>query len=173
VLFARAFGPYERSADEAWGVMRSWLDRQNGRKTSGCLCYGLCHDNPLSTPPDLIRYDACVAATKGLAADPEAGIGYHSLAGGAYAVHGHEGSDDETWHLFSRLYGDIVPKQGLSVDQSRPFVAMYLSPSAHTGQVDRRTELCVPILPIGLPLLSHRGSADLVRAQRGLVWSGA
>ena len=54
--------------------------------------YGFFRDNPKLTAPELLRYDACVPVTGSLDADPDAGIGRQTLAGGAYAVQTHVGS---------------------------------------------------------------------------------
>ena len=47
--------------------------------------WGLFHDNPQMTSPELLRYDACVEARSGLNADPAAGICRQVLSGGTYA----------------------------------------------------------------------------------------
>jgi hypothetical protein len=48
-----------------------------------------------------------------------------------------------------------VPKRGLSVDYDRPFMAIYLNDPALTREIHRRTELCIPVLPIRMPLSSN------------------
>ena len=79
--------------------------------------------------------------------------------------------------LFSRLHREIVPKRGLCVDYDRPFVAIYLNDPAVTREVHRRTELCVPVLPVRMPFSSNddeearggaRGRPMRLRAGSGL-----
>jgi AraC family transcriptional regulator len=113
---------------------------------------GLFRDNPRLTAPELLRYDACVPVSFGFDADLEEGIGRQTLPGGAYAVQTHVGSYAGAGEMFSRLHRDIVPKRGLCVDYDRPFVAIYLNDPAITREVHRRTELCVPVTPVRIPL---------------------
>ena len=147
-------GPYQASSAEAWRHMSVWLDRQQMRRRVK-QGYGFFRDNPKLTAPELLRYDACVPVTAGLEADPEAGIARQTLPGGAYAVQTHVGSYGNTGELFSRLHSEIVPKRGLCVDYDRPFVAIYLNDPAVTREVHRRTELCVPVLPVRMPFSSN------------------
>ncbi|KAB2919988.1 MAG: GyrI-like domain-containing protein [Hyphomicrobiaceae bacterium] len=151
VLYARSMGPYVTSAPEAWQRLNRWLEQHNARRAAK-MGYGIFRDNPTVTEPDLIRYDACVGLIGDLDADPEAGIGRQTLPGGAYAVHVHVGSYDEIGRIFSSLHRDLVPRRGLSVDYERPFVAIYLNDPMLTREVHRRTELCVPVIPIRMPL---------------------
>ena len=67
----------------------------------------------------------------------------------------HVGSYADAGELFSRLHREIVPKRGLCVDYDRPFVAIYLNDPAVTREVHRRTELCVPVLPVRMPFSSN------------------
>ena len=154
VVYARSMGPYQASSAEAWRLMSAWLDRQQMRRRAK-QGYGFFRDNPKLTAPELLRYDACVPATAGLDADPEAGIGRQTLPGGAYAVQTHIGSYADAGELFSRLHREIVPKRGLYVDYDRPFVAIYLNDPVVTREVHRRTELCVPVLPVRMPFSSN------------------
>ena len=54
--------------------------------------------------------------------------------------------------LFSQLHSDWVPKQGLAVDYDRPFMAIHLNDPLLTREVHRRTELCIPVLPLRVEL---------------------
>jgi AraC family transcriptional regulator len=154
VVYTRSMGPYDASSREAWRQMNSWIDQRKGRSRIK-QWYGFFRDNPRLTAPELLRYDACVPVNFGLDADPDAGIGRQTLPGGAYAVHTHVGSYAAAGDVFSTLHRDIVPKRGLSVDYDRPFVAIYLNDPAITREVHRRTELCVPVLPVRMPLSSN------------------
>lgn len=146
VVFARSTGGYQVAARDAWERLNSWLsDRQIRRQAK--RGFGLFHDNPQATAPELMRYDACVELTAGLDPDPEAGIGRQTLHGGTYAVHTHIGGYGPMGELFSQLHRDWVPKQGLSVDYDRPFMAVHLNDPIMTREVHRRTELCIPVLP--------------------------
>jgi AraC family transcriptional regulator len=158
VLYARSMGPYEVSSREAWGRMNGWLDARQARSRVK-QGYGYFRDNPRTTPAELLRYDACVPVTFGLDPEPGAGIGRQTLPGGAFAVHTHVGSYAEIGPLFSSLHNDIVPKRGLSLDYDRPFVTIFLNDPSITREMHRRTELCVPVLPVRMPLSSNDDDA--------------
>jgi DNA gyrase inhibitor GyrI len=158
VLYARAIGPYQASAPEAWSRMNAWLDSRHSRSRAK-QGYGYFRDNPRTTAPDLLRFDACVPMTFGLEPDTEAGIGRQTLPGGAFAVYTHVGSYKEIGDMFSRLQGEIVPKRGLTLDHERPFVTIYLNDPTITREMHRRTELCVPVHPVRMPLSSNDDDA--------------
>ena len=64
---------------------------------------------------------------------------------------------------FSHLHGEVVPKRALFVDYDRPFMAIHLNDPAVTREVHRRTELCVPVVPIPMPLASNDDVSDAAR----------
>ena len=164
VVYARSVGPYQLASAEAWRHMSAWLDRQQMRRRAK-QGYGFFRDNPKLTAPELLRYDACVPVTAGLDADPEAGIVRQTLPCGAYAVQTHVGSYADAGGLFSRLHREVVPKRGLCVDYDRPFVAIYLNDPAVTREVHRRTELCVPVLPVRMPFSSNDDDEEHAETQ--------
>ena len=154
VIYARSMGPYRVSCGKAWAMLDRWLD-QNGIRQRVKQGYGIFRDDPEATEPVLLRYDACVPLLMDIDAELTEGIGRQTLRGGAYAVHTHVGPYDETGAVFSQLRREIVPKRGLSVDRDRPFFAIYMNDPAMTRAVHRRTELCVPVIPICMPLSSN------------------
>lgn len=164
VVFVRSVGPYQVSSAEAWRLMGAWLERDR-RRARVKQAFGLFRDNPRCTAPELLRYDACVPLAADLDADPESGVGRQTLQGGAYAVQTHVGSYSTTGELFSRLHREVVPQRGLSVDYERPFVAIYLNDPTITREVHRRTELCVPVIPVRMAISSNDDEvADAVQA---------
>jgi AraC family transcriptional regulator len=162
VLYARALGPYDQSTPEAWAKMTEWLERHNARRLTKRV-YGIYRDNPRTTQPELLRYDACIGVVGDLDADPAAGIDRQVLPGGAFAVHTHVGPYDQMGDLFSKLHTNVVPKRGLSVDYDRSFMAIHLNDPAITREMHRRTELCIPVMPIRMPHSSNDDhEADIV-----------
>ena len=154
VVYVRALGPYAASSREAWTVMNEWLSRRQVRFRAK-QGYGYFRDNPRLTAPELLRYDACVPVTFGLEPPTGGEVAVQTLPGGVYAVHTHVGSYAEAGEVLSRLHREVVPKRGLSPDYDRPFLAIYLNDPALTREVHRRTELCVPVLPVRMPLSSN------------------
>ena len=163
VVYARATGGYQAAAKDAWQRLSHWLEQHQARRQVK-RGFGLFHDNPQITAPELQRYDACVELPTGLDADPAAGIGRQTLGGGTHAVHTHVGAYGPLGELFSQLHREWVPRQGLAVDYDRPFVAIHLNDPLMTREVHRRTELCIPVLPlrIALPGETEENDQDAV-----------
>ena len=88
VVFVRMIGPYAESAGPAWGKLCGWAGRK-GLMRGKPVFIGLSHDDPDITPPDKIRYDACLVVTGEVA--PEGDIGVQQIGGGDYAVAVHKG----------------------------------------------------------------------------------
>lgn len=154
LLYARGTGAYGSAAHDAWRTMESWLENNKaGQRVK--VRYGIMHDNPATTEPGLLRYDACVQAMPGLELDPAAGIRRLILPGGAYAVHTHIGSYDRTGDLFTELCKEAVPKRGLALDTERPFFATYLNDPSITREMHRRTDICVPVIPLVMPVANN------------------
>lgn len=155
VLYARGIGSYATSVAAAWKTMHGWLEAGNVRHLFR-RGLGIFHDDPSVTAADALRYDACIPPIDGVTdGDPEAGIGRQTLAGGAYAVYAHVGPYENTGEAFSKMRRITVVKRGLSIDVGRPFVAIYLNDPQVTREVHRRTELCVPVIPMRMPLSSN------------------
>jgi AraC family transcriptional regulator len=160
VFYARGIGSYGCSAPQAWRAMAHWLDEHRARRRIK-QAFGLLRDDPKTTAPELLRYDACVPVMLDADFPLAADINRQTLPGGAYAVHTHVGSYSEVGDLLSHLHRRIVPERALCVDYDRPFMAVYLNDPAVTREVHRRTELCVPVVPIAMPLPSNDVGQDL------------
>jgi len=156
VLYARATGPYVNGTCAAWQNMGRWLDAQGARPRMR-VSYGVFRDNPRITAPELLRYDACIPIATGLDEDEDAGIRRQTLQGGAYAVYTHVGAIEETGELFSDLRRKEIPARGLTVAEDRSFLAAYLTDPTITRESHRRTELCVPVVPIRTPIANNDG----------------
>lgn len=156
VPYARAHGPYVASTRVAWQTMGRWLDAQGARPRMR-VSYGLFRDNPRVTAPELLRYDACIPLAGGFEEYEGAGINRQVLQGGTLAIYMHVGPIETTGELFSQLHAKELPERGLSVDADRPFLAVYLTDPTVTPEQHRRTELCVPVVPIRTPIASNGG----------------
>ena len=85
VVYCQRLGPYEESAPAAWQALWAWIrENELGGRVRGAYGFGL--DDPGATPPEALRYDACLALAGAAAADAAAGIGVQRLPGGRYAI---------------------------------------------------------------------------------------
>ena len=159
VLYVRGSGPYATATVDAWRRLNDWLAAHDARRQVK-RAFGVFLDNPQTTAVELMRYDACVQMAPGWVADQEGCIGRQTLGGGTYAVHTHIGTYDTLGELFSQLHREFVPRQGLSVDYDRAFVAVHLNDPRVTREVHRRTEVCVPVIPLPLVLPEEADGQD-------------
>lgn len=110
VAFLRHVGPYEDEAlGRAWGRLMAWAG-QRGLLGPGSKLLGIDHDNPHVTPPDRLRYDACVVIERPV--EPEGEVGSQVIPGGEYAVVTHQGPYERMPETFARLYGEWLPTSG-------------------------------------------------------------
>ena len=58
VVFIRHVGPYMQ-VGQTWGRLFAWAGPR-GLVARGPKMIGVCHDDPEVTPPDKLRYDACL-----------------------------------------------------------------------------------------------------------------
>lgn len=76
VVSIRHIGPYH-TVDATWARLRAFV-ADRGLYHPGALAIGIVYDNPVTTPPDAIRYDACLsldeAAARELARRAERGV---------------------------------------------------------------------------------------------------
>ena len=107
-----------------------------------CPRYGIALDNPMSTPPDRCRYDACVELPPGLDIP---GSKATTLAGGKFAVTRFKGTGADIGAAWFAFVGECGAR-GLAMDATRPAFEHYPRGSS----VDPKTgvfacELCFPV----------------------------
>lgn len=105
---------------------------------------GVCHDDPDVTPPELVRYDACI--TVGPEVTPEGEVGVQTLAGGPYARTTHEGPYGKLGETYSALMGQWLPRSGRRL-RSDPCIEAYLNDPEGTDPDDLLTDVFVPLEP--------------------------
>jgi AraC family transcriptional regulator len=107
VAYLRHVGPYET-------VYRAWLDlaahlRPHGLPHADSLLIGVPLDDPQATPPEQLRYDACVVVDEHFT--PPKAVRVRTLAGGDYAV-ARNCPLGELARGYTELYGTWLPKSG-------------------------------------------------------------
>ncbi len=92
MAFVRHTGPYNECG-AAWEKLCSWAEAK-GLFGPNTQLLGLCYDDPEVTPPEKIRYDACLTIDTDVR--PEGEVGVQEIPGGRYAVTLHQGAFGET-----------------------------------------------------------------------------
>lgn len=143
VACVREEGPYMESANRAWQKFSAWLEGAD--VVDGASEFlGIMHDDPQTTPPEKLRYDACVTVPEGFTAS--GGVLLQHLADGEYAVTMHVGPYerlDETW---GALMGWLAGSEREA--DSRACFEFYRNDPRETPAEELRTELYLPLKPL-------------------------
>ena len=105
------------------------------------LRIGIGHDNPEVTPPEKLRYDACLTVNEQFQATGE--IGVQELPGGEYAIVTHRGPYSGLPDACRRIFRKRVPNSGRKL-RSVPCFEIYVNDPATTPPGDLVTEIHVP-----------------------------
>jgi AraC family transcriptional regulator len=141
VVYLRYTGPFGESIGRFWrNTVSPWL-ADNG--LVDCPRYGVAVDNPMCTPPNACRYDACVELPPGLSV---ADVPETTIHGGLYAITHFKGTGAQIGPAWGDLARALVGKPGSSLDNSRPPFEHYPRGAVY----DSRTgifacELCLPV----------------------------
>ncbi len=142
VAFYRHVGPYDRCG-EAWDRITAELGRRGLLGVENKFI-GLCYDDPEVTPPEKIRYDACVTVDEEF--KPEGEIGVQAIEGGQYALTTHFGPYDRLGETYARLLGQWLPRSGREL-RALPCLEVYLNDPEGTDPEDLVTDIYAPLEP--------------------------
>ncbi|GAH61652.1 unnamed protein product, partial [marine sediment metagenome] len=140
VAFMRHVGPY-LECGPTWERLLAWMG-SHGLLRPGTPFIGICHDDPEVTPPEKIRYDACVPVDEDF--EPEGDVGVQVIAGGEYAVTTHFGPYERLGETYAKLCGQWVPQSGRQLRAS-PCFDVYLNDPESTKPEDLLTDIHVPL----------------------------
>jgi AraC family transcriptional regulator len=144
VAFLRHVGPYRDEAlGRTWDRLLFWAS-QRGLVGPRMKLLGIDHDNPHVTPPDKLRYDACLATDQPV--EPEGEIGTQEIPGGEYAVVTHQGPYEQLPDTYAQLYGQWLPRSGRE-PANRPGFQHYRTTPRETLPDDLITDIYVPLRP--------------------------
>jgi AraC family transcriptional regulator len=143
VAFVRHVGPYHE-VDAAWERLCTQLGK-DGLLGPGTRFIGICYDDPEVTPPEKIRYDACVTVDSNFVAQDD--IGVQTIGGGEYAVTTHVGPYHLLGHTYAQLLGQWLPRSGREL-RSEPSLEFYLNAPESTDPEDLITDIYAPLEPV-------------------------
>ena len=141
VAFVRHVGPYTE-AGPTWQRLMAWAGGR-GRLGPHARTFALCHDDPDTTPPERLRYDACIVV--GADVQAEDGVEVQDVAGGRYAVATHRGSYARLAETYGALMEQWVPANGLELADDRPTLEIYRNDPQQTPEDELLTDVHVPI----------------------------
>lgn len=140
VAFMRQVGPYGE-VGATWDRLLPWLGRE-GLLGGDAQFIGICHDDPEVTPPERIRYDACVTVDERFA--PTGDIGVQTIPGGEYAVATHFGPYSRLGETYAKLLGEWLPRSRRAL-RSTPCFEVYLNDPGSTEPEDLITDIYAPL----------------------------
>lgn len=141
VAYLRHTGPFGEPFGRFWrNTVAPWLADHG---LVDCPRYGVTLDNPMETPPDRCRYDACVELPPGLTLPDAAET---CISGGRYAVTCFKGSGAQIGIAWGRFMEEALADGSRHLDESRPPFEHYPRGAlfdARTGKF--ACELCLPL----------------------------
>jgi AraC family transcriptional regulator len=141
VACQRRIGPYGPGIGAFWReTMAPWMQSHGLMEQP---CYGVGLDDPVLTPPDKCRYDACVAVPEDFQANGHTTIVV--LPGGRYAVARFQGQPATIADAWMTLTREWLPSSGLQCDE-RPCFERFdalraLDPATGAFTCD----ICIPV----------------------------
>ncbi len=140
VAYIRHTGPYDQCG-EAWCKLCTWAGPK-GLLQPGCQFIGLSYDDPEVTPPDKIRYDACITIDDDI--EPTGDIAMQTIEKGVYAMATHFGPYENLSDSYAKLCGKWVPENGHEI-ASKPSLEIYQNSPEDTAPEDLITDIHVPL----------------------------
>jgi AraC family transcriptional regulator len=141
VACQRYTGPFGEPLEKFWrATVMPWLADHG---LLDCPRYGVALDNPMNTPPDKCRYDACVELPGGLTL-PDAE--QTTIPGGRYAVTHFKGRGAEIGAAWGAFMGAVFADPANRTDAQRsPFEHYPRGAVYDTKTGTFSCELCLPL----------------------------
>ena len=141
VAYLRHVGPYGPAIGELWMKLRDWAIPRGLWKDS-MVCYGISHDSPMDTPPEKMRYDACIEVPPSMEVD--GGANRAELPGGLYARLAFHGKPEAIRAGYDRVFHQIIPQANKQFDFTRPVFELYRGIMKMDAHGSFGCDLCVP-----------------------------
>ncbi|MGE4297977.1 MAG: GyrI-like domain-containing protein [Desulfovibrionaceae bacterium] len=142
VAFVRHIGPY-MECKPAWEKLCAWATLR-GVLGPDTLFIGVSHDDPEVTPPEKLRYDACITVSPDVG--PDGRVGVQTVGGGEYATAVHKGPYQGLFGAYAWLCGQWIPAQKREIGTSPTFEHFLNCPDT-TPSEELRTRIHVPLEP--------------------------
>lgn len=140
VAAVRHTGPYNE-CEIAFAILFEWAAEQ-GLLTEPRQTIGISHDDPGTTPAEMLRYDACieVPATQQTAGD----VKQITIDGGRYACCIHKGAYQNLSETYVAIMGKWLPDSNEELSNHPP-LEVYLNSPSETPEDELLTELRIPL----------------------------
>ncbi|MEF2144424.1 MAG: AraC family transcriptional regulator [Desulfovibrionaceae bacterium] len=140
VAFMRHTGPYFE-VERTWNLLCAWAAEKQ-LLSPETMVMGMCHDDPQITPPDKIRYDACLSVPEDIQA--EGPVGIQQAFGGLWGTYRHIGPYEGLQETYNNLMGVWLPQSGQEL-RDTPSIEIYRSDPNTTPPQELITDIYVPL----------------------------
>ena len=141
VASVRHVGPYNK-VSIAWDTLCTFLGKE-GNLGPNAKFIGICYDDPEVTPPEKVRYDACVTVDEDVTGEGEVII--QTVGGGEYALATHLGPYEKLSETYTALFRRLMKDN--RGPRSEPCMEFYLNDPEGTEPENLITDICVPLKP--------------------------
>ncbi len=140
VASLRHIGPYNQ-VGKCWDELCQWA-AMNGYLQAGVEMLGLSYDDPDTTLPSQIRYDACISVEPNFKDSGK--IIHRQIAEGEYAVYRHRGSYNNLSESYAKLIGHWLPQSGREL-ADEPCLEKYWNDPESTPEDELETDICIKL----------------------------
>ena len=105
----------------------------------------MCHDDPDVTPPEKLRYHACISVAGPV--NPEGDVGVQEIPGREYAIVTHHGPYEELSNVYEWLCGQWPPTSGREPSAAL-CLEIYRNDPKSTPSEKLITDVCLPLEPL-------------------------
>ena len=146
IAFVRHVGPYHE-VGQAWRTLMTWgwSKMMFGKPET----FGLCYDDPETTPVEKLRYDACMVV--GERTRPKGSVQVRWLQETTYAFARHDGPLESIDETYARLFAEIAkgPIDGIRWRLGDPpSLERYLTDPRKVRSQEMRTEVGMPVVRV-------------------------
>ena len=121
-----------------------WRKRTGLSPVNHSETFGICYDDPNTTPADQFRFDVCGSVMAPVPENPE-GVITGQIPAGRCAVVRHHGSLDEVGQAAYYLYREWLPASGEEL-RDFPLFFHYRNLRQDTPENELVTDVCLPLV---------------------------
>jgi AraC family transcriptional regulator len=142
VAFLRNLGPYREVDVRLYERLLAWAGVMGWRHGVDWLV-GVGHDDPSITPPEKLRFDACLPVPEPFHSDGD--VGFQVVPGGYYAVTSYVGPYGATLEAaYSEIFAQAARIKGIEI-VGLPLVEIYRTTTINPTYALNHTDVLIPV----------------------------
>lgn len=145
IAFIHSLGPYEDVDCRVWDELRDWSNQK--QLPNQHIYMGIAHNIPNLTPPEKLRFDACVTVPAGTLGNKRVRIG--QLRNQLYALTTHIGNYQSLPAAYPKIITQSNSLNGWEI-AALPIIEIYRDNSVDTLRTISTTDIYIPLRPTSL-----------------------